>query len=127
MTKEEKHIEELAGRNNPFTVPEGYFAELQANLMKNIPSAETKVVKMRPRRRFLMPVIGAAASVCVAVIGATVYFQHDDHLADQQTAQHVVPVLSDDKEFCEMLGDEAAEDYIMMSTGGMYKYIAENY
>ena len=46
--KGEKHIIDRCGRKTPFTVPEGYFDNLTARIMENIPAEETKIISIAP-------------------------------------------------------------------------------
>lgn len=130
MTNEEKHILDKVGNDNPFRVPDGYFAELQANLMKNIPAGKAKTVKLHPHRRFMWPMVSAAASVCIAIFAATAYFYNKDNnapLANKSEMASAKAVF--DEELRDMISSdvEGAEEYITMTSDEMYKYIAEYY
>ena len=61
------------GKRNPFTVPEGYFEQLTAQVMEKLPEkkpARKAVVKQ------LRPWLYAAACLCVAVFTAAVFFNN---------------------------------------------------
>lgn len=116
MTKQEQQIEQKFGKENPFTVPEGYFAQLQQNIMDSLPEQETKVIKMTPRRRFLVPVITAAASVCVAICGISIWFNKINNVEMSNVAV-TTPVS---------FYDDDAENYIMMDNEDIYAYMIQN-
>lgn len=40
MTKEELNIQKQVGKSNPFSVPEGYFEQLQEQLMESLPEKQ---------------------------------------------------------------------------------------
>ena len=111
-------IEKQFGKTNPFTVPEGYFEQLQKNVMDALPEQTPKAVAMKPQHRFLRPAIGIAASICIAVAGAAVWFANAND--DQNVA------LLDNDEFIEMFGDtDGAAEYIMMDNEDIYAFVSE--
>lgn len=106
-----KHFKE-----NPFRVPEGYFQQMQQEVMAQLPEQRPamKVQTKRPRL-FLHSAIAAAASVCIAIFGAMIYKSH----LNQETkinASHVKVVHAS-------YDDDS--DYIMMDNADIYNYIAE--
>lgn len=121
MAKTEEHIEKKFGRQTPFTVPEGYFEQLQKNVMDALPEQTAKVIPMTPRRRGLLPIITAAASVCVAICGVTVWL-HKVSANDPANMS-----LAESAEFHEMLSnyDENSSDYIMLDKDDMYTYMLQ--
>jgi len=66
---EELYIKSRMGSKNPFTVPEGYFDNLAAEVMRNLPEQpqQSKFVRLRP-------LMYAAACLLVAVLTATIFF-----------------------------------------------------
>ncbi len=68
---EEKKILEQFGKDNHFTVPEGYFDTLTSRIMSNIPAEETKVVSIDRRHKtgWLRWTGLAAACMAGAIVG----------------------------------------------------------
>ena len=73
MTKEEKRITELAGQQNPFRVPEGYFEGFNERLMARLPRTEkARTIPLRSRLwRY------AAAVAVILGVGSALYWNHD--------------------------------------------------
>lgn len=118
MTKKENIKIEQFGRENPFTVPEGYFSQLQQNIMDSLPEKETKVIKMAPRRRFLVPVISVAASVLVAICGISIWFNKTANVSDSDMNVALYEQCSD--------SNDDMENYIMMDNEDIYAYMCQN-
>lgn len=117
MTNTEEFLDKKFGRQNHFTVPEGYFSQLQKNVMDSLPEQQPKVVKMTPRHRYLLPVMTAAASVCIAVCGISIWFNKTAENTEANVA------LS---ESTSSYSDSEAEDYIMMDNEAIYAYMSRN-
>ena len=115
---EEEYLRSRMGTKNPFTVPEGYFEQLTAQVMDRLP--EKKPAKVAIMKR-LRPWLYAAACVCVGVFVAAVAFnqQTEDLQGQQQMAnmgQENVNYYSDS------YIDEAA-DYAMIDSQEIYSYL----
>lgn len=85
MMNEEEYLNSKLGKKNPFTVPEGYFEQLTAQVMERLPEqkpAKTAVIKR------LRPWLYAAACVCIGVFTTAVLFsnKHDNTKELQQMA-----------------------------------------
>lgn len=82
---EEEYLRSRMGTKNPFTVPEGYFEQLTAQVMDRLP--EKKPAKVAVMKR-LRPWLYAAACVCVGVFTAGVLFnsQNDNSKELEQMA-----------------------------------------
>lgn len=118
MMNEEEYLRSRMGTKNPFTVPEGYFEQLTAQVMDRLP--EKKPAKVAVMKR-LRPWLYAAACVCVGVFVAAVAFnqQTEDLQGQQQMAnigQENVNYYSDS------YIDEAA-DYAMIDSQEIYSYL----
>ena len=117
--EEEKYIEELVGKRNPFVVPEGYFEQLTDQVMQSLP-------ERRPRAKtvWLRPVLYAAASVCALFVCATVWLSWPKSLQQEQKsvaeAVQAVQMQQPDETFF----DEAA-DYMMLDNQDIYAYLSD--
>lgn len=98
----ENKIDQLFGKRNPFKVPEGYFSELETQLLNNMAEDghERKTILLKGRT--LLLVFGSAAAILVGILfyiggnsiasgnnsgqtGANVYIMHEngDNYIDQ--------------------------------------------
>ena len=117
-----KNIEDILNEtrrsDNPFRVPDGYFAQLQQNVMDALPEETPKVVEMKPRRWLRPAIMTAAASVCVAVFGLSLWFH--------KAASPTTVTLAESTEFHEMLSDyDGAADYLMVDNADIYTYVVQ--
>ena len=64
------------GKKNPFTVPEGYFEQLTAQILEKLPMEEEQKVKKPAVIKMLRPWLYAAACLCVGVFTAAVLFSN---------------------------------------------------
>ncbi len=111
--KNMKNVENNTPPANPFRVPEGYFEQLKKDVMARVTDSP-KVVEMTPRHRLLRPLIGVAASVCVAVFGVSIYLHNAGAGASpaEEPSQSELLFASDD-----------ASDYIMLDNEDIYRYL----
>lgn len=120
MANSDEILEKQFGRKTPFTVPEGYFAQLQKNVMESLPEQSAKVVVMTPRHRFLRPMIGVAASACIAIFAATLWLSSSDR-------NNTNVALAESDEFIEMLSDtDGAADYVMLDNEDIYAFVSQH-
>lgn len=112
--KEEKYIEELVGKRNPFVVPDGYFDRLTADVMQSLP-------ERRPRAKtiWMRPVFYAAASVCALFVCATVWLSWPKSSSVPQGQVAEVMQTPDEAFF-----DEAA-DYMMLDNQDIYACLSD--
>ena len=87
MMNEELYLKSRMGNENPFRVPEGYFDNFAAEMMRNLPEQpqQSKFVRLRP---FMY----AAACLVVAILTATIYFFPHDNV--EQNIAAVTPTLT---------------------------------
>ncbi len=127
MNKEERYIIDKAGRENPFRVPQGYFEDFATKMMDSLPERNTETtsesnagisgMKPEPKRRWLRPLVAAAA--CVALVFGTVsYLQRldSDSAMQQGTTMDYLSETS--------FEDELA-DYAMLDNMDIYAYLAD--
>lgn len=113
MENEEKYINDISGRQNPFRVPDGYFDEFTARLMEQIPKdgGQAKTLSLRSW-------LYAAACIAVAVVmGLTYYFQ--------QPMEAQPSVASTETNTDNTYIDEVA-DYAMIDNAEIYACLADN-
>lgn len=113
MESEEKYIEERFGRQQAFRVPEGYFDQLTARVMSQLPAEKQKTKTVSMRRWWY----AAACIALVAVMGTTYYFHQD--VAEQPLSASVENGV--DNAYI----DDAA-DYAMIDNAEIYACLADN-
>ena len=116
-------------KRNPFTVPDGYFENLTARVMMNIPEVEAeekeseshaKIVSMEPRkssRTWMGWSIAAAACIAVAALFITIPNKTND-VGVKQMAQTETSNSYDSEYQEEML------EYAMVDNTDIYNYLA---
>ncbi len=135
MMNEEDYVRERMGDRNPFTVPEGYFDQLAAQIIDRLPAdataggQQTVSSTLGPQQlasaggqgrrkaiiKHLRPMLYAAACVALAVFGVTVYLNRDN-LSDSQ--QHLAQ-QQETVTYSDNYIDEAA-DYAMLDKDDIY-------
>ena len=112
MMNEEEFLKSKMGTRNPFTVPEGYFDQLTAQVMQKINvEEEKKAKKTKPAiMRTLRPLLYAAACSCIALFGVAIY-QHPNHEATEaQELQSNIVVTGYSDSYIEECADYAMLD-----------------
>ena len=112
MTNEEIKLQELAGKENPFRVPSGYFEHFDERLLARLPQpAEQprKTIRLMPRLwRY------AAAIVFVAGVGAAMLWNRNTAQPTATTAE-----LAQEEYYNDAL------DYIMVGNMEIAEYLTE--
>ncbi len=89
MKNTEKHIESIAGKGNPFRVPEGYFDDFHSRVMSSLPEQKTTVIPIdnAGKRNRWRIAAGIAACLFAAIGGTTIYMSKIDSndMLSQQT------------------------------------------
>ena len=114
--EEEKYIEELVGKRNPFRVPDGYFNNLTAQVMARLPEEKAKAKTVWLRK----PMYYAAACVCALFVTATAWLLTSEPDAQVSQSAQLVHQETTDEAF-----DEAA-DYMMLDNHEIYALLSEN-
>ena len=116
-------------KRNPFTVPDGYFENLTARVMMNIPEVEAeekeseshaKIVSMEPRkssRKWMGWSIAAAACIAVAALFITIP-NNSNGVREMRMAQTETSSMYDSEYQEEML------EYAMVDNTDIYSYLS---
>ncbi len=113
----EINIAEIIGKQNPFKVPENYFPQLQKEIMSRLPERPVAVAQPTFWGRFMRPIIGVAASACLAIAGISIYSSNAGFNA----------LTSDDAGavFDKICISDNASDYIVIDNDDIYRYFIE--
>lgn len=112
MMNEEMYIKNRMGNRNPFTIPEGYFEQLNDRIMSRLPE---KVAPKPTLIKRLRPLFYAAACIGVAVFSVTVYFNH----AETNSEQNMAELQQQDAAYSDGYIDDAT-DYAMIGNEDIY-------
>lgn len=107
---EEEYIKNRMGKRNPFTVPEGYFEQLNDRIMSRLPEKEEPKTALLKRLR---PLLYAAACICVAIFSIAIYFNHAE-VNNEQTAELQYEAIYSDGYI------DDATDYAMLDNEDIY-------
>jgi hypothetical protein len=119
MMNEEQLIKQIMGDKPSFRVPEGYFDNLAARVMDNLPEqqveVELPVAKKSAKTLILRRVMLAAACVCAVVFSTYILLNNQEQ--PEQMAVNVVnpPTMEEASAYF----DEAA-DYAMLDNQDIY-------
>ena len=112
MMNEEAYIKNRTGKRNPFTVPEGYFDQLNGKIMSRLPEKATPRMTLVKRLR---PLLYAAACICIAIFSMTVYFNH----AETNNEQVMAELQQQDAIYSDGYIEDAT-DYAMIGNEDIY-------
>ena len=105
MIEEEKHLREIVGQRNPFRVPDGYFEQLTAQVMQQLPEQQ------KARTTMLRPWLYAAACMVAAMLMGVTYYLHQDSADD---------LVADGSYY------EEVADYAMIDNMAIYASLEDN-
>ena len=124
---------EKAIQESPFKLPEGYFENFTANLMKQIPQQETGIhaqTNKMPAKtilRRLRPIFYAAAMVTGLAFGITTYSHHSSKIESPErvTAQATSNLNTQDattyvNEFCDFALIDEQDIYACVNNNSSY-------
>ena len=117
---EEEYIKLKIGKRNPFSVPEGYFEQLEAEVMKKLPNERKNLTVEKQDKAFIIrlrPLLYVAACTFIAFFGFSIYKNLDKHNNINQQEQIVISQNS--QEISDTYIDEAA-DYAMLDNEDIY-------
>ena len=128
MIKEEKILRNKWGRENHFTVPDGYFDSFAEQMERQLPELEPRVVTVSMWRRLPLRKMAAAVAAVACLASGTVYVvQRTAHSApkvahaEPQNTTEEVPGSADYSSY------DAMFDYTMTDNQEIYaSLLAEN-
>lgn len=118
---EEKNIELRCGKKVPFTVPEGYFDNLTARVMANLPQENSNVISLNVgKKRSYWKEITTVAAACIA--GAIVFINvhksaENNFTADNQTVVYDEQYQQDMMEYAMIDASDVVNNYYLADGG----------
>lgn len=119
MEKEEQYIYDRYGKQNLFTVPDGYFDSLRTGLMQH--ATTTTTTKAIPLWKRWRGYVAAACLVGVVTVGLATYWGlKTTDVADTHVAVDGYAMVDDD------FSDDEYADYTMLDNDDIYSFLANN-
>ena len=75
------------GKRMPYSTPEGFFKEMEANILEQVKDNKPKPVGIQPKKRPLMKVIWAAAMAVAASVAVLLVLNIDFSASSSQPSQ----------------------------------------
>lgn len=123
---EEKKILKQFGRENHFTVPDGYFDTLTSRIMSNIPDEETKIISIAPKRKTSWIKWTGLVAACMAgtVIGIFALEQTEKTSNNQPYTSSAQAVSTQTGSDYQENYQEEMLDYAMVDYNDVYNYLS---
>ncbi len=123
---EEKKILKQFGRENHFTVPDGYFDTLTSRIMSNIPDEETKIISITPKHKtnWIKWTGLIAACMAGAVIGIFTLEQTEKESNNQPYTSSAQAVSTQIGSNYQENYQEEMLDYAMVDYNDVYNYLS---
>ena len=121
MDKEDDIFKHQMGQENPFRVPEGYFEDLVSSISTRFLDENQSDISLHPHRRIKLIGI-AAASICAAIFGISVYFGRNEKQSTNASVQKEVLSIK-----ASVYNDiDRAVDYTMFDNEDIYAYVSDS-
>ena len=121
MDKEDDIIKHQMGRENPFRVPEGYFEDLVSSISTRFLDENQSDISLHPHRRIKLIGI-AAACICAAIFGISVYFGRNEKQSTNASVQKEVLSIK-----ASVYNDiDRAVYYTMFDNEYIYAYVSDS-
>ena len=121
MDKEDDIFKHQMGRENPFRVPEGYFEDLVSSISTRFLYENQSDISLHPHRRIKLIGI-AAACICAAIFGISVYFGRNEKQSTNVSVQKEVLSIK-----ASVYNDiDRAVDYTMFDNEDIYAYVSDS-
>ena len=121
MDKEDDIFKHQMGQENPFRVPEGYFEDLVSSISTRFLDENQSDISLHPHRRIKLIGI-AAACICAAIFGISVYFGRNEKQSTNASVQKEVLSIK-----ASVYNDiDRAVDYTMFDNEDIYAYVSDS-
>lgn len=117
MKEEEKKLLERCGKNNPFTVPEGYFEHFTDKLMEQLPENKPQELPEVGMWQRVKPWVYMAAMFCGLMFSVRI-FMGDKHRSQSDSASGAVELTEYSDEYIDPIVKQT-----MMDDYTLYQYL----
>lgn len=99
------------GKRMPYSTPEGFFKEMEANILEQVKDDKPEPVRIQPKKRPLMKVIWAAAMAVAASVAVLLVLNIDFSASSSQPSQADNEIQAVDQAFAQL--SSADQDYLL--------------
>ena len=96
------------GKRMPYSTPEGFFKEMEANVLEQVKNDKPKPVKIQPKKRPMMKVVWAAALAVAASVAAVFVLNIDFSASSSQPSQVNSEIQAVDQAFAQLSSADQA-------------------
>ena len=96
------------GKRMPYSTPEGFFKEMEANILEQVKNDKTQPVRIQPKKRPLMKVIWTAAIAVAASVAVLLVLNIDFSASSSQPSQVNNGIQEVDKAFAQLSSADQA-------------------
>ena len=96
------------GKRMPYSTPEGFFKEMEANILEQVKDNKPKTVRIQPKKRPLMKVIWAAAMAVAASVAVLLILNIDFAASSSQPSQVNNGIQEVDQAFAQLSSADQA-------------------
>ena len=90
------------GKRMPYSTPEGFFKEMEANILEQVKNDKPKPVRIQPKKRPMMKVVWAAALAVAASVAAVFVLNIDFSVSSSQPSQVNNGIQEVDQAFAQL-------------------------
>ncbi len=99
------------GKRMPYSTPEGFFKEMEANILEQVKDDKPEPVRRQPKNRPLMKVIWTAAIAVAASVAVLLVLNIDFSASSSQLSQADNEIQAVDQAFAQL--SSADQDYLL--------------
>ena len=96
------------GKRMPYSTPEGFFKEMEANILEQVKNDKPQPVRIQPKKRPLMKVIWAAAMAVAASVAVLLVLNIDFSASSSQPSQAGNEIQAVDQAFAQLSSADQA-------------------
>ena len=99
------------GKRMPYSTPEGFFKDMEANILEQVKDDKPKPVRIQPKKRPLIKVIWTAAIAVAASVAVLLVLNIDFSASSSQPSQADNEIQAVDQAFAQL--SSADQDYLL--------------
>ena len=96
------------GKRMPYSTPEGFFKEMEANILEQVKNDKPQPVRIQPKKRPLMKVIWTAAMAVAASVAVPLVLNIDFSASSSQPSQAGNEIQAVDQAFAQLSSADQA-------------------
>ena len=96
------------GKRMPYSTPEGFFKEMEANILEQVKNDKTQPVRIQPKKRPMVKVVWVAALAVAASVAAVFVLNIDFSASSSQPSQVNNGIQEVDQAFAQLSSADQA-------------------